>query len=87
MSAAELSLAHGDEFPFDASDEWWASYDETAPAPGDWAHRAARGVIADLKDRRDIKRGFENIDEDVRIEIVFTLAEIIRSALRDGGGE
>lgn len=44
----------------------------------DWAQLAAQAVIANLTDRRAIKRGFENIEEDVRIEIVQTLAAIIR---------
>jgi len=51
-------------------------YDEREGS--DAAHLAAQAVIADLTDRRDIKRGFENVDEDTRIEIVQTLAAIIR---------
>ena len=51
-------------------------YDEREAA--DWAQLAAQAVIADLQDRRGIKRGFEGVDEDVRIEIVQTLAAIIR---------
>lgn len=47
---------------------------------GDWAVQAARGIIADLSDRRDIKRGFECVDADVRKEIVTSLAAIIRFA-------
>lgn len=46
-------------------------------------YRAARGILADLKDRRDIKRGFENIDHDVRCEIVDSLAAIIEFAYRE----
>lgn len=70
-------------WPFDAPDDWWASTKEgDAPASKDWAHYAARGIIADLGDRHTIKWGFENVDELVRMEIVASLAEIIRTAHR-----
>lgn len=77
----EKSLRHGNRFPYDASDEWWESdaYNPP-PEPTDWAHRAARGVLADLTDRRAIKNGFVEIDEDVRKEMVENMAEIIRQA-------
>lgn len=74
------TLEHGDKFPYDAPDAWWRAYGEEPPPPRNWAHRAARGVLADLTDRRDIKRGFENVDEDIRAEIVDTLAVIIQAA-------
>jgi hypothetical protein len=76
---AEQSINQGTEFPFDASDKWWNDSKDHYPPPAkDWAHVAARGILADLTDRRDIKRGFEGVDEDVRVEIVESLAEIIR---------
>ena len=53
------------------------------PAPTDWAHYAARGILADLTDRRGVKHGFDDIDEDVRVEMVAAMAEIIRSASRE----
>lgn len=81
---AEIRLEHGNEFPFDASDEWWSGDAKEPPPARDWPHCAARGIIADLKDRRDIKRGFEEIDEDVRREIVDALADIIRTAAEAG---
>jgi len=70
------TLEQGDQFPYDSED----GYGTNALPPVDWAHRAARGVIAALQDRRGIKRGFDDIDEDVRMEIVSSLAEIIRQA-------
>ena len=73
------SLQLGDQYPFDGSDDFWNGREDATP-PQDWAHRAVRGVIEDLKGRRSIKRGFENIDEDIRIEIVATLSKIIRQA-------
>lgn len=48
--------------------------------PKDWAHAAARGVVADLQGRRAIKWGFDDIDEEIRAEIVASLAAIIRLA-------
>lgn len=80
--SAEISLKHGNEFPYDAPDDWgsgdWEARDRLPPK--DWAHAAARGVIADLSDRHTIKRGFEGVDEWVRVEIVEALASIIRLA-------
>lgn len=74
-------IQHGNEFPYDAKDKWWNKRNpEPAPLPIDWAHSAARGVIADLQDRGGIKHGFDDIDEDIRAEIVSELAEIIRTA-------
>jgi len=73
------SLQLGDKYPFDGSDDFRNGIEDATP-PQDWAHRAVRGIIADLTDRRNIKRGFENIDEDIRIEIVATLSQIVRQA-------
>ena len=42
---------------------------------------AAQAVISDLTSRRAIKWGFNNIDEDVRVEIVQSLTEVIRQAV------
>lgn len=78
---AEITLRRGSEFPYDAPDAWWHTEGVAVPPPAtDWAHAAARGVLADLTDRRGIKHGFEGIDELVRVEIVESLAAIIRAA-------
>lgn len=83
---AKHALKMGDKYPYDATDEWWNSGEESDTPPAkDWAHRAARGVIANLKDRHTIKRGFEGIDEDIRKEIVESLADIIRMAAEGSG--
>lgn len=79
MDLAIHRLELGNKFPFDASDEWQSEMGPPPP-PLDWAHSAARGVIADLTDRLGIKNGFNGIDEDVRVEIIESLAEIIRQA-------
>lgn len=44
-------------------------------------HLAALAVIEDLLDRRGIKHEFDNIDADVRMEIVNDLTEVIKLAL------
>jgi hypothetical protein len=79
MTAKEM-LDHGNRFPFDAPDAWWQGHTKEFPPAKDWSHAAARGVLADLKDRRGMIWGLSNIDEEVREEIVDSLAEIIREA-------
>lgn len=49
--------------------------------PADSYELAALAVIADLTDRRGVKHQLENIDADVRAEIVESLTEIIRAVL------
>jgi hypothetical protein len=81
-------IKHGNRWPYDASDAWWKGErgdddtrtDEVPAAILDWAHRAARAILSDMNDRRGIKLGFIDIDEDVRREIVETTAAIIREA-------
>ena len=48
--------------------------------PQDAADRAALGVCADLLDRRGIKWAMQDVDPDVRADIVTALAAIIRAA-------
>lgn len=86
MKTAKEALLHGDEFPFDAHDSWWYNGDEDKgppPAPFDWAHRAARGIIAELKERRGIKGGFTDLEEKVRVELVQKIARIIGAAFAE----
>lgn len=69
-------------YPYDASDaRLWGRPDAAPPPAGDKATLAARAVIADLKDRRGIKHGFDGVDEEVRSEIIQSLAAIIRAAM------
>lgn len=85
IERAKQSISLGAEFPYDAPDAWWNGDEEAKPpASADDAHLAARAVVADLKDRRGIKNGFNNVDEDIRVEIVDRLAEIIRQAMSSG---
>lgn len=86
---ARTQIAHGNAFPFDASDAWWNdAAEQRRPKPTDWAHSAARGIIASLQDRAGIKHGLSTvrIDEATRAEIVGTLAEIIREAAKSARG-
>lgn len=69
---AEIYLKRGETYPYHGK------------PPVDWAERAALGILADLCDRKGIKHALRPIegDEDITEEIVTTLAEIIRTALR-----
>lgn len=75
MSAKSL-LDFGRKYPYDEPD----NHHGKPPRAKDWAHAAARGIIADLRDRTKIKFGFDEIAEDIRVEIVESLAAIIREA-------
>jgi len=82
MNAKELArfwLEHGSKFPYDRPD----SERKKAKPAKDWAHVAARGILADLSDRRGIRNELEKCDEDVRMELVKSLARIIRLAHGD----
>lgn len=81
----KFRLKRGDENPFDATDAWFEDETETkvAPPPKDWAHRAARGIVADMGDRRGIKHELGGIDEETRAELVETFADIMRQAYTD----
>ena len=76
MADAVVCIEIGTKYPFDASDNG------RPRKPRDWAVVAARGVIANLMDRRGIKWAFQDIDHDTRKEIVDSLAEIIRLAAK-----
>ncbi|KTB69957.1 MULTISPECIES: hypothetical protein [Pseudomonas] len=70
--SAKSSLKMGAEFPYDDND---------TPSPAvDWAHAAARGVLADLGDRRGVGQELEQVGDETRIEFVQAVAEIIRLA-------
>jgi hypothetical protein len=75
--SAEFSFNHGQKYPFDADGE------NVAREPADWAVKAARGIFADLTDRRG--SGLEDVDHDIREEMVDSVAEIIRFAAKAAG--
>jgi hypothetical protein len=85
MSAIE----RGECFPFDGSDEFWSSDISVPPAPSrDWIHVAARGIMADVTDRRGIKQAFQVCDwlEADRVKLVNDLCEIIMAHMADPDG-
>jgi hypothetical protein len=47
----------------------------------DWAHKAARGILYDLSDRRGIKHEIGAVDQEIKIEITDSMADAIREAL------
>lgn len=69
----KTALKDGDNFPY-----------ELTPGdnltPPDWAHRAARGVIANMLDRSGIKQELRAIDMDTRKELIASIASVIRQA-------
>lgn len=77
---AKRCLEHGAKYPYDAPDAWRDDAGMAPPAAADWAHRAARGILSDLSDRRGVKWALQEVGEDVRAELVGSLAGIIRLA-------
>jgi len=73
-------IEHGNRFPYDAPNDWLRKSD---PPARDWAHSAARGILADLNDRSRIKHALADIDQETKDEIVETRAAIIRLAHKD----
>jgi hypothetical protein len=57
-----------------------------ATVPLGWAHVAARGILADLTDRRGLDHEFNNIDEATRREIVEAMADIVLLAFMEYRG-
>jgi len=45
---AAITLRHGAEYPYDAPDDWWNGYGGSQPPTTDWAHSAARGILAEI---------------------------------------
>lgn len=57
MSDPKQRLDHGSKFPYDAGSNFWeGDGNSTPPQALDWAHAAARGILADLLDRRGVQR-------------------------------
>ncbi len=77
MSNAQITLKFSDDYPYEIDEDATPKADLK---PTDWAHRAARGVLSDLSDRRGIKWELQKVDMDIRKDIVSDLAEIIRLA-------
>jgi hypothetical protein len=83
---ALANIEGGCSFPFDRPDRWRVDDpDEPVPLAVDWAHKAARGILYDLSDRRGIRQELEQISQDDRVQIVSAMAEIIRAAKDEAG--
>lgn len=83
IDIARYRLESGAKWPYDAGQEFWESDSPPDPDPAiDWAHAAARGVLADLLDRRDIKWTLQRVDYDVRQELTLSMADIIREGYK-----
>lgn len=80
MSDPHLALARGAAFPYDGGEAFWNDRADTPPPAKDWAHAAARGVLADLSDRCGINHELAGVDHEVREELTASLAAIIREA-------
>jgi hypothetical protein len=74
VDVAKVTLKHAKQWPYNGRQ------------PVDTAEWAALGVLHDLCDRRGIKHELHDTDDDIKEEIVTSLAAIIRSAF-DGGSE
>ena len=80
MADARHSIEMGERFPYDGGADFWGDKNPTPTPARDWAHRAARGVLADLCDRRGVKHELDGVDHYVRAELAESLADIIRLA-------
>lgn len=89
MDISKRRLEHSAKHPYDAGADFWEDRTTTPPPATDWAHAAARGVMADLLDRGGIKVALndEEIDHETRAEIVQSMAAIIRLARATGAKE
>lgn len=67
-AAAKRTLDLGQQYPYDDR------------APTDAAHLAALGVLTDLCGRGGIRQALDDIDADIKTELVDSLAAIIRCA-------
>lgn len=76
--SASFYLRHGNLYPYDADGDG-----AFRSAEDDWSLRAARGVLANLCDRRGIKQELEQVDRETRAEMVRDLADIISLAARE----
>lgn len=83
---ARISLDDGAEYPYDGGADFWDNRHTAPPPATDWAHAAARGVLADLQSRGGIGAALDDpqIDHQLRAQITQALADIIRLAHKKG---
>ncbi|EOZ8645452.1 hypothetical protein ACQWTT_001203 [Acinetobacter baumannii] len=70
------SIEFGKEYPYDCNESG------EMPTPLTPERIAAYGILADLLGRGGIKHELDNIDLDIREEIVETMAGIIKEAMK-----
>ena len=77
VDVSAVTLKHAKQWPYNGRQ------------PKDQYELAALGVLADLCDRRGIKNELHDTDDDIKEEIVTSLAAIIQSAVtaNDGSGD
>lgn len=76
----ETAFVYGISSPYDGVWNAEAHDFQSRNVPLTPARCAALAVISDLRDRGGIKRGFEEIEEEICAEIVDTLTGIIEAA-------
>lgn len=80
LDAAMQRVTAGNAYPYDAPDNWWRNTTAREIPPRNWAHAAARGVMAELRtDPNDIHR-IQDADQIARDRLVHMLELIIRAA-------
>lgn len=72
MKDPQWNIEHGIKFAYNGRQ------------PADRYEAIVLGILADLNDRRGIKSKFGQVDDDVREEIVTSLAAIVRSGIEEG---
>jgi hypothetical protein len=60
---------------------WGWIYPYHDQEPKDRYEQIVCAIISDLTDRGGIKQGFVDIDEDIRVEIVETLASYVKAGI------
>lgn len=80
---SQQCINHGAQFPYDGGQEFWEGSRHRVPPPAtNWAHAAARGIFADLTDRRGLRNVLASISHDVVSEMVQSVTDIILTAER-----
>lgn len=80
MRSIESLIQNGNDYPYDASNEWWAKKDlDSPPAAISWNHSAARAIVKRLQEHSDIAKTLSiyTINENQRQQIVNDIADII----------
>lgn len=80
MQSIESLIQKGNDYPYDASNEWWSKKElDSPPPPISWTHSAARAIIKKLQENSDIAKSLSihNVNEAERRQTVNAIADII----------